>query len=156
ALPRHWESLVADIASGGCRCPLPASLRRDLHLPARPVRAKELEDVVPEPYQTLLHLQQSFAGTLWPRLRVVSCWGDAHGELALTEIQSRLPGIFVQPKGLLATEAVVTIPFAGAWPLALRSHFFEFIDERGRTRLADELEDSGEYEVVVTTSGGLW
>jgi hypothetical protein len=59
-------------------------------------------------------------------------------------------------KGLLATEAFVTIRFAGQRPLALRSHFFEFADESGHIRLAHELRAGETYEVIVTTSGGLW
>jgi hypothetical protein len=38
----------------------------------------------------------------------------------------------------------------------VRSHFFEFIDEAGRIRLAHELCANETYEVIVTTSGGLW
>lgn len=93
---------------------------------------------------------------LWPQLRVISCWGDAHAELSLRELKSRFPEVLIQPKGLLATEAFVTIPFAHRHPLAVRSHFFEFLDETGRMRLVDELRESETYEVVVTTSGGLW
>jgi hypothetical protein len=64
----------------------------------------------------------------------------------------------VQPKGLLATEAFVTIPFAGAYPLAVRSHFFEFLpdDDAHDTLLADELKIDETYRVLVTTAGGLW
>jgi hypothetical protein len=62
----------------------------------------------------------------------------------------------IQPKGLIATEAFVSLPFAGRHPLAVLSHFFEFLDDRGDARLADELEEGGEYRVVVTTGGGLY
>jgi len=40
--------------------------------------------------------------------------------------------------------------------LALRSHFFEFIDAHGETRLAHELARGGVYQVVMTTGGGLY
>jgi hypothetical protein len=62
----------------------------------------------------------------------------------------------VQPKGLLATEAVMTIPFGGLHPAAVRSHFFEFIDGRGQSRRLHELRAGEIYEIVVTTAGGLW
>jgi hypothetical protein len=62
----------------------------------------------------------------------------------------------VQPKGLLATEAVVTIPWRDSHVLAVGSHFFEFLDEGGDPRLAHELERGRVYEVVVTNGGGLW
>ena len=94
--------------------------------------------------------------SVWPDLRIISCWGDSHAELAKTELGRRLPSVLIQSKGLLATECFVTIPFAGSSPLAITSHFFEFIDEQGRIFLAHELKKNGIYEVVVTTGGGLW
>lgn len=96
---------------------------------------------------------------IWPRLGLISCWGDGHAALHLEEVRRAFPGIEIQPKGLLATEAFVTIPFAGSWPVAVRSHFFEFIDEGRpgeRPRLAHELEPGDVYSVVVTTGGGLY
>ena len=62
----------------------------------------------------------------------------------------------MQPKGLLATEAFVTIPFAGKHPVAIRTHFYEFIDDRGKIFRTGELREGEIYEVVVTTTGGLW
>jgi hypothetical protein len=59
-------------------------------------------------------------------------------------------------QGVLATEAFVTIPIGGYHPVAVLSHFFEFIDEQGRVRRVHELREQGTYEVVVTTAGGLW
>jgi hypothetical protein len=67
-----------------------------------------------------------------------------------------MPQVRLQPKGLLATEAFVTIPFAGGYPLAVRSHFFEFLDDAGQAHLADELEIGAAYTLVVTTAGGLY
>jgi GH3 auxin-responsive promoter len=66
-----------------------------------------------------------------------------------------LPRVHIQPKGLLATEAVITLPFRGLTPLAIRSHFFEFV--RGdRTYLAHELVPGEVYSVIVTTGGGFY
>lgn len=93
---------------------------------------------------------------IWPRLSLLSCWGDAGAAGALAELRRRLPGLAVQPKGLLATEGFVTVPFAGAHPLAVTSHFYEFLDGEGRPYLADELTEGGEYEVLLTTGGGLY
>jgi hypothetical protein len=93
---------------------------------------------------------------IWPSLQVISCWGDAASEGGASDLAERFPGVLLQRKGLLATEAFVTLPFENAHPLAIRSHFFEFIDSCGKTRLAHELTLGEKYEVVVTTSGGLW
>lgn len=92
----------------------------------------------------------------WPGLRVVSCWGEQAAEPGWRELQRKFPGARVQAKGLLATEAAVTIPWGGDYPLAVTSHFFEFIDEAGEVRRAHELERGRNYEVVVTNGGGLW
>jgi hypothetical protein len=127
ALPTNWNTLLTNIA------------RND------PQRARELERANPVQPETL-----------WPELRVISCWGNAHAEFGFAELQRRFPRSHIEPKGLLATEAFVTIPFAGKHPLAVRSHFFEFADESGRIQLAHELCEGETYEVIVTTSGGLW
>src|SRR5262249_22337630 len=74
----------------------------------------------------------------------------------LNQLRQRLPGAFIQPKGLLATEAFVTFPLGGLHPLAVRSHFFEFENDSGQILLAHELKEHNEYEVIVTTSGGLF
>jgi hypothetical protein len=93
---------------------------------------------------------------VWPRLALVSCWADAHAAGPYEALRRRLPHVRFQPKGLLATEAFVTIPFAGAHPLAVRSHFFEFLADDGSVLLVDELRAGASYGVVVTTGGGLW
>jgi len=68
------------------------------------------------------------------------------------------PHTYIQPKGLLATEAVVSFPVEGcpAPVLAPSSAFFEFIDIEGNIQLAHQLEAEQSYEVVVTTYGGLY
>ena len=70
------------------------------------------------------------------------------------------PEAHLQPKGLLATEAMVSVPItaAGGPVLAARSHFFEFLPqgEDSATLLAHELTEGETYEVVVTTGGGLY
>ena len=90
----------------------------------------------------------------WPNLKVISCWTDAAASLALPRLRAMYPNVAIQPKGLLATEGVVSIPYAGKRPLAITSHFFEFIDDDG-IHLAHELREGHEYRVILTTGGGL-
>jgi hypothetical protein len=137
ALPGFWAELVQDVERGT------EIVGRRL----KPLtqRAAELRRLAPDALTRI-----------WPRLGLISCWGDAHAELHLDELRRAFPGVEIQPKGLLATEAFVTIPFAGKMPLAIRSHFFEFLPEDERPRLASELEPGGIYSVVVTTGGGLY
>jgi hypothetical protein len=155
ALPRHWDALVADVREGRLRPPgdVPARVLGALRarLRPRPERARELHAVGPRDTRRV-----------WPRLALVSCWGDGHAALHLDGLRQALPGVALQPKGLLATEACVTIPFEGRLPLAVRSHFFEFLEDDGgdepgaRARAAHELDEGGAYSVVVTTGGGLY
>lgn len=94
---------------------------------------------------------------LWPRLRVISCWADGAAASPAKELKELFPQAIIQPKGLIATEGFVSLPLwkqDGA-ALALRSHFFEFQACDGSIRLAHELEEGGEYSVILTTSGGL-
>jgi len=90
----------------------------------------------------------------WPRLRVISCWTSSTSARWAAELAERFPQATVQGKGLWATEGVVTIPFRGAYPLALRSHFYEF-------RCGDEvvpswqLREGDVVQPIVTASSGL-
>jgi hypothetical protein len=147
SLSLHWEPLLKDIEEGGCKHSeaLSEEVKACMKFPPSPARAKELR--MANPITPL---------TIWPFLRVVSCWGDVYAEFAMGELQKRMPGVMIQPKGLLATEACITIPFNNQYPIALTSHFFEFIDERGKINRLHELEKEKVYEVVVTTAGGLW
>jgi len=86
---------------------------------------------------------------------VVSCWADAAASSAAASLARTLAGVALQPKGLLATEGVVSIPYAGRHPLAVRSHFLEFEDDAGSIRLADDLRHGSTYQVLLTTAGGL-
>lgn len=136
ALPGFWERLLQDIEHGS----------GPHRLAPHPRRAAELRRLTPDALTRI-----------WPRLGLISCWGDAHAALSVAELTRVFPGVEIQPKGLLATEGFVTIPFAGLCPIAIRSHFFEFLPEDGGDpRFAWEIEEGGTYSVVLTTSGGLY
>jgi hypothetical protein len=90
----------------------------------------------------------------WPRLRVISCWTSSTSGRWAAELAERFPQATVQGKGLWATEGVVTIPFRGAYPLALRSHFYEF--RRGDEIVPSwELREGDVVQPIVTASSGL-
>ncbi|MDR2187827.1 MAG: GH3 auxin-responsive promoter family protein [Azonexus sp.] len=94
---------------------------------------------------------------LWPHLRLVSCWADGASRVWHDELRRRLPQADFQPKGLLATEGIVTVPDADDAPvLAAKSGFFEFIGDDGAIRLAHELDEGADYDVLLTTAGGLY
>jgi hypothetical protein len=95
--------------------------------------------------------------SLWPKLKLASCWADASSKPFFDELRGRLPYAQFQGKGLLATEGVVTVPNReGSLVLAADSGFFEFIDGNGHPRLPTELIKEQNYEVVMTTAGGLY
>jgi len=156
ALERHGERLAEDLERGVCRPPVPdsvelrAALSRMRFTP-QPDRARVLREA----------LRSDVRGpVLWPRLALLSMWTDAQAAHAVAPARRHFPGVEVQGKGLLATEGVVTLPlFAAPAPvLAVRSHFFEFVDPEhpgARPRLAHELEAGRTYSVVMSTSGGL-
>jgi hypothetical protein len=127
ALTRQWGALIDDVAR------------------ADTARASELRRVASDDI-----------AAIWPKLRLISCWGDGPARSYAFELATRVPGIALEPKGLLATEGIVTIPFGGRHPIAVRSHFFEFLTPTGRPMLTHQLERGVEYSVVLTTGGGLY
>jgi hypothetical protein len=94
----------------------------------------------------------------WPNLRLISCWTDAAAGQYVPALQELFPAVEIQPKGLIATEAMVSFPLVGqpGSALSLRSHFFEFEEIGGPCRLAHELQRGGRYRVIVSTAGGLY
>ena len=99
---------------------------------------------------------------LWPHLSVVSAWADGWAAPDAQKAAALFPQAVFQPKGLLATEGVVSIPWgdegdgAAAVP-ALNSHYLEFEEEPGGAVLpVHALEEGREYTVLLTTGGGLW
>lgn len=133
----HWRGLLDDLATG--------ATVGGLTMRARPRRSRALRE-----------LGADDPASIWPRLALISCWGDGHAAASLRELRRAFPRVDVQPKGLLATEGVVTIPFGDRRPLAVRSHFFEFEDDAGTVCPAWDLQDGDEYQVIMTTGGGLY
>ncbi len=101
----------------------------------------------------------AFFEEFWPGLQVISCWTHGPSEIYAQNLRRFFPTVEIQGKGLIATEAFVSLPFqAGFDPvLAVSSHFFEFqhLDDK-RCSLAHELIDGHDYRVIVTTGGGLY
>jgi hypothetical protein len=98
---------------------------------------------------------------VWPCLSLISCWTDSWASDYSKEIGIYFPNVKIQSKGLLATEAVISIPMTtptGNFPvLAYKSHFFEFLNiDSGQICLANQLEKNKKYAVIVTTGGGFY
>jgi len=93
---------------------------------------------------------------LFPNLEVISCWADGNSEPYANKLQKEFLDVYIQPKGLLATEGIMTIPIEGVGKRLTNSHFFEFVDKNGDIRLKSQLDIGDEYEIILTTSGGLY
>ena len=156
-----WPSLATDIASGEISSP--AKIEPDLMTTLRALnrpdarRAAEVESAFRSNSSVgELHVR------LWPRLRLISCWADAHAAGYARELAALFPQARLQGKGLLATEGFVSFPLLGhdGAALSLRSHFFEFLpaDDTAAARplLAHQLKTGERYSVVMTTGGGLY
>jgi hypothetical protein len=101
--------------------------------------------------------------TLWPHLRLISCWADANAAAPAAELARLFPQAQIQPKGLIATEGFISFPQIGheGSALAVRSHFLEFAPMNDGTceqspLLAHELERGRCYEVILSTAGGFY
>ncbi len=96
--------------------------------------------------------------TLWPQMKLISCWQDGSSKPFFDQLRDRFSHVAFQPKGLIATEGVITIPNAQGIPLlSPESGFYEFLHSTGEIYLAHELTtDNSLYEVVLTTAGGLY
>jgi len=92
---------------------------------------------------------------LFPNLEVISCWADGNSEPYAKKLQKLFPDVYIQPKGLLATEGIMTIPIEGLGKRLTNSHFFEFVDKNGDIRLKSQLDIGDEYEIILTTRDTL-
>ncbi len=147
-LAQHGHALVRDLADGSLSLP-GSPIRVGATAPDRD-RAAKVERALDGPNPDTLRL--------WPRLDTLSCWTSGASAWFLPDLRRAFPGVWIQGKGLLATEGVVSLPLVGLEHpvLALNSAFFEFLDDREESRLAWELETGEEYGVLITTPGGLY
>lgn len=153
----HWsESMTSDLARGTVSCAgeIPRPIAQWFSRRASADRARQVRLVL----QSLRPTHEKLA-MIWPRLALISCWTDAGAARYFEKLAAIFPHVEIQSKGLLATEGCVTFPLVEkpAPALAIRSHFFEFQpDHELRTRLAHELDRGGQYNIVLTTGGGLY
>ena len=95
---------------------------------------------------------------LWPNLKLISCWDSAISADQSHHLASYFPNTLIQGKGLLATEAPMTVPLIaanGCVPL-VNDVFFEFEDDTGQIHALHELQIGQSYEVIISQKGGLY
>jgi hypothetical protein len=149
ALPDWMQRIADDIGAGtlSAAAPIAPDVRAVLESRLYPDIARATE---------LRRLSTIEPRTVWPNLTLFSCWQDGACGSYADELHRTMPGVTLQPKGLVATEGIVSIPFENRHPVAVQSHFFEFLDGSGNARGVQELQTGAEYQVVLTTGGGLY
>jgi hypothetical protein len=95
---------------------------------------------------------------LWSNLKLISCWDSAAAADRADRLRSLFPQVLVQGKGLLATEAPMTIPLiaAGGCVPVVDQVFFEFEDSVQRILKLHELTIGEIYTVIISQMGGLY
>lgn len=103
----------------------------------------------------LEHLREDPA-VLWPKLKWISCWDQGAAREDADRVRQQFPGVEVQGKGLLSTEAAITLPWQGAYVPMLQDYFYEFeCEETGHIFRLEELERERVYKVIVTCPNGF-
>lgn len=96
---------------------------------------------------------------LFKSVEFVSSWGASNSKTSFRKLHEVFPNAYIQEKGLLATEAPLTIPLIEEktfLPL-LSEVFYEFKNTITKElHLIHELEIGVEYELIITTKGGLY
>jgi hypothetical protein len=120
--------------------------RREHLVPQLPAKRRRLLECDPIPWPQL-----------WPRLQLVSCWSAAAAVLPAQELARRLPQALLQGKGLLATEAPVTVPLvqAGGCVPLVDEVFLELEDAEGSLCLLHQAQPDCEYTLLISQAGGL-
>lgn len=157
----HAENLIRDIHDGTIGT---AELSRSeveqlsKFLQADPIRAAELERIVAE------------NGSLeprkcWKHLTCLAVWTGGSVKAYLPELRKRFGGLPLRDHGLHASEGRMTIPLepdSASGVLDIESHFFEFVpdgipvSDSTQTMLAHELRVGQDYNILMTTSSGLY
>jgi GH3 auxin-responsive promoter len=160
---RMSELLIKDIHDG--------TLSARFQVPAH-IRTAAINDLAPNPGRArMLAKAKEQNGTIrpvdyWPDLELIGCWlGGSMGHFAPSLREWCGDKFLFRDIGYMASEGIFSIPLGNGTPdsaLALHSAFFEFIPEPDFGRedapvlLAHELEAGQNYQVVVTTTAGLY
>jgi hypothetical protein len=106
--------------------------------------------------QTNDFTESGFLTELWPKLSLISCWDTSSSKNSAVKLQKYFPRARMEGKGLWATEGVVTIPFSGKYPLAVNSHYYEFLDiDSGIVVPSWKLEKGMNVSPILTTGSGF-
>jgi hypothetical protein len=158
----HTQELLRDVRDGTLSdrfdwpAPLVQALRPQLR--PQPVRARQLEQVLER--TGTLHPKD-----VWPELKLIGCWTGGSMAAYLRSFPEYFGDAAVRDLGLIASEGRMTFPIqdhTSSGVLEIVSGFYEFvpvdeIDSLQPTVLeAHELQEGGEYFILLTTASGLY
>lgn len=158
---REWSDSIAEaLDRGGVPealpdgTPVPEALRRGLarRFKRRRAQARRLRAAASS--------SAPLFPALWPRLTTVNCWRGGPAAFWLEKLGSELGGIPVRDPGFSASEGFFAVPLesgTAAGVLLAHGPFFEFEPLEGGDPVGVEgLVEGREYEIRITTCGGLW
>jgi hypothetical protein len=145
---RRWGQEIAQVLQQG-NWGVRATSLGGLPAPSAPQRARVLQ-------QALLGNDSQMTQILWPSLALISAWDTADAAVWAQELREKFPHAGFEGKGLWATEGVVTLPYEGVYPLAYRSHVYEFEELSSERMLAPwQLREGDEVSPVISAGNGL-
>lgn len=158
-LDKYAAQLIEDIARGTVSTPVPLSQDTLKSIEAFIKPDSERADQLRR-----LHADGKFQPKhIWSNLQVVCCWTKAAAAFYLADFPEYFGETPVCDISYGASEGRGTISLGdGRQLLSLRSHFFEFVPEdqidndSPEILLADQLEEGKNYQILFTTSAGLY
>lgn len=139
---QHLERLQPELVSGNIT-------RGNVRFRFKPVAHDRM--------RTIARASDQGWNAVWPDLHLISCWTDAEASGPASTLARHFPGVRIQGKGLLATEAPITVPMAGAIsPVPLvDSVYLELLFPDGSLKPMAQWREGDCGELVVTSPGGL-
>lgn len=106
----------------------------------------------------LLQAAEISWAAVWSNLKLISCWDSATAADSASGLRSQFPGVLVQGKGLLATEAPITIPLiaANGYVPVLDHILFELEAEDGAVCWLHQGRVGKTYTLILSQTGGLY
>jgi hypothetical protein len=142
---------IPDVTPDGTRIPSGVVYVLSKLFPARPMRANAMRDAA---------RRDALFPALWPKLTTVNCWRGGPAAFYLEKLAPELAGIPVRDVGISASEGFFAVPLesgTASGVLLAGGPYFELEPAGGGEPVGVEgLEEGREYELRISTCGGLW
>lgn len=160
-LRQHAGDLIRDIADGGIKgATLSGDETRSLSRFLKPnrERARQLEEIMAAQGALV-------PSAVWPFMKTLGVWRGGSAAAYIPRVQQCFPSVMIRDHGLHASEGRMTLPLddqTSAGLLEVQTHFFEFLPVAESESAAPvileahELQEGGDYYILLTTSSGLY